>query len=578
MEIVMPEKITGAEILIRCLLEEGATVVFGYPGGQVIPLFDKLAMYHDKLQFYLPRHEQGGAHEAEGYARATGKVGVCIATSGPGATNLVTGIANAYMDSVPIVFITGQVPTHMIGNDAFQEVDITGITRPVTKHNFLVKDVNDLAQTMKNAFHIARSGRPGPVLVDVPSDVQRAMTEWSYPAKNDIVSYNPTTRGNPLQLKRALEMIAESKKPVIYAGGGVILSNASAELRAFAEKTGIPVTMTLLGLGVFPGDHELSLDMLGMHGTQYANKTILECDLIIAIGARFDDRVTGKMDEFAPHAKIIHIDIDPTSIGKSIEVDLPIVGDVKEVLAGLNREVKKCDIAPWTAHVKELKKTLPLKYDKSDAVIKPQQVLEELDRLTKGGAVVVTDVGQHQMWAAQFYKYTRPRSFISSGGLGTMGYGLPAAIGAKIGCPKETVVLISGDGSIQMNIQELATASLYEVPVKIIILNNNFLGMVRQWQELFWNRRYASTYLQGRRTELLNYEGLKHQCVIPDFCKVAEAYCIPSINIVKPSELTRGLERMLAEKGPVLVNVAIPPEENVMPMVPPGKAMSEMLA
>jgi acetolactate synthase-1/2/3 large subunit len=573
------EMITGAEILIRSLIEEGVSVVFGYPGGQVIPLFDKLTRFHDKLKFFLPRHEQGGIHAAEGYARATGRVGVCIATSGPGATNLVTGIADAYMDSVPLVAITGQVPTHMIGNDAFQEVDITGITRPITKHNFLVKDIRELAQTIKNAFHIASSGRPGPVLVDVPSDIQRALAEWEYPAATTVKNYKPVTKGNPAQVKKASEMIAEAKKPVVYAGGGVILSGASQELRQFVDKTGIPVTMTLLGLGVYPARSDLSLDMLGMHGTQYANKAILETDLIIAIGARFDDRVTGKMDEFAPHAKIIHIDIDPTSIGKSIEVDLPIVGDVKDVLKELNKSVRKCDIAPWVEHLAKLKKDLPLKYETSADVIKPQQVIETLDRLTGGDAIVVTDVGQHQMWAAQFFKYQEPRSFITSGGLGTMGYGLPAAIGAKTGCPDRTVVLISGDGSIQMNIQELATASLYDIPVKVIILNNGFLGMVRQWQELFWNRTYASTYLQGGQSELLNYSAKKSECTsVPDFVRVAEAYCLPAFEISKPSDLEAGLKKMLAEKRPVLVNIRIAAEENVLPMVPPGKAMSDMLA
>ena len=573
------EHITGAEILIRSLLEEGVSTIFGYPGGQVIPLFDKLRLFHDKINFYLPRHEQGGIHAAEGYARATGKVGVCIATSGPGATNLVTGLADAYMDSVPVIAITGQVPTNMIGNDAFQEVDITGITRPITKHNFLIKDIKQLAQTIKNAFYIASTGRPGPVLIDFPSNIQRATFEWNYPKTPNLPYYKPVTKGNPLQIKKACDMISSSKRPVIYAGGGVIISEAAEELKEFVKITGIPVTMTLLGLGSFPGDDELCLGMLGMHGTQYANKAILETDLIIAIGARFDDRVTGKMDEFAPHAKIIHIDIDPTSIGKSIEVDLPVVGDVKEVLKELNKIVKKCQIEEWVSYLMKLKKDLPLRYENSDKVIKPQKVIETLYNLTKGDAIIVTDVGQHQIWTAQFFKYKTPRSFITSGGLGTMGYGLPAAIGAKVGRPDKTVILISGDGSIQMNIQELATVSLYNVPVKIIILNNGFLGMVRQWQELFWDKNYVATCLKAGKDELLNFKQTSKGCTeIPNFCKVADSYCIDSFEIRDPSKLEEGLKKMLNTIKPILVNIAVASEENVLPMVPPGKSMSEMLA
>ncbi len=572
-------EMTGAEIAIRCLLEEGVTEVFGYPGGQVIPFFDKLYDFNGQINFILPRHEQGAAHMADGYARATGKVGVCLATSGPGATNLVTGIATAFMDSIPMVAITGQVPTHMIGNDAFQEADMTGITRPITKHNFLVKDVSQLAQTFKDAFYIARSGRPGPVLIDFPSDIQRAKYEFVYPKETSIKTYKPTIKGNSLQIKKAAEMIAVSKKPLIYAGGGVIHSEASDELRTLVEKSGIPITTTLLSLGVVSEDHLLSLHMLGMHGTQYANKAVMECDLIIAVGARFDDRVTGKMDAFAPDAKIIHIDIDPTSIGKSIEVDLPIVGDVKEVLKELNKIIKKPDSTEWVRHVLDMKEKLPLKYEHSNNVIKPQYAIEKLHDLTKGKAIIVTDVGQHQMWAAQFYKYTLPRHFISSGGLGTMGFGLPAGIGAKLGCPDQEVVVIAGDGGIQMNIQELATVALYNINVKVMILNNTFLGMVRQWQQLMYDRRYSATDLQANGKNIINYTGeTKKNPYLPVFSKVAEAYGIKSAEVHTMKELDEKMKEMIAYKGPYIVDIRIEPEENVFPFVPSGKPLNEMLA
>lgn len=572
-------EMTGAEIAIRSLMEEGVTEIFGYPGGQVIPFFDNLYNFNGQINFILPRHEQGAVHMADGYARATGKVGVCLATSGPGATNLITGIATAYMDSIPMVAITGQVPTHMIGNDAFQEADITGITRPITKHNFLVKDISQLAQTIKDAFYIARSGRPGPVVIDFPSDIQRAKYEFNYPKETSIRSYKPTIKGNPVQIKKASEMIAQAKKPIIYVGGGVIHSGATEELKTFIEKTRIPITTTLLALGVFPEDHELSLHMLGMHGTQYANKAVMECDLIVAIGARFDDRVTGKMDAFAPHAKIIHIDIDPTSIGKSIEVDLPIVGDCKEVLKELNKLVRKSETPEWLKHVLEMKANLPLKYDCSAEIIKPQCAIEKLHDLTGGKAIIVTDVGQHQMWAAQFYNYSLPRHFISSGGLGTMGFGLPAGIGAKLGCPDQEVVVIAGDGGIQMNIQELATLSLYDIHVKVMILNNTFLGMVRQWQQLMYDRRYSATDLQAGRKNIISYSSeTKKNPYLPVFSKVAEAYGIRSAEVHTMRELDEKMKEMISHKGPYVLDIRIEPEENVFPFVPAGKPLNEMLA
>ncbi|MFA5500056.1 MAG: biosynthetic-type acetolactate synthase large subunit, partial [Candidatus Omnitrophota bacterium] len=479
-------KMTGAKILIECLKKEGVEVLFGYPGGQVLPIFDQL--YDAPIKFILTRHEQAAAHAADGYARATGKVGVCIATSGPGATNLVTGIATAYMDSVPMVALTGQVKSFLIGNDAFQEADITGITRPITKHNYLVEDVKDLARIIKEAFHIASTGRPGPVLVDIPSDIQMHETEFVYPEKVEIRGYNPTSKGHPGQIKRAAKAISESKRPVLYVGGGAISSDAYEEVGELATKNEIPVTMTLLGLGAFPQTHKLSLGMLGMHGTAYANHAIMDSDLIVAIGARFDDRVTGKLDAFAPHAKVIHIDIDPASVSKTVDVDIPIVGDAREVLKQLNKTVKKPDTKDWLSKIDEWKKKFPLKY-KDDDKLRPQYVVEQIYEITKGEAVITTEVGQNQMWAAQFFKFVLPRTIISSGGLGTMGYGFPAAIGAKIGKPKMPVFDIAGDGSIQMNIQELATAVINKIPVKIVILNNCYLGMVRQWQELFYKKR-----------------------------------------------------------------------------------------
>ena len=552
-------KITGAQVLIEAFKKEGVEVIFGYPGGQVLPIFDKL--YDADVKFILVRHEQGAAHAADGYARATGKVGVCIATSGPGATNLVTGIATAYMDSIPMVAITGQVKTFLIGNDAFQEADITGITRPITKHNYLVEDIKDLTRIIKEAFHIARTGRPGPVLIDFPADIQMQEIEFHYPDKVDMRGYNPTYEGHPGQIKRAAKAISESKRPVLYVGGGVILSDASEEVRELAIKNRIPVTMTLLGLGAFPRDNELALGMLGMHGTAYANHAIMESDLIIAAGARFDDRVTGKLDAFAPHAKVIHIDIDPASVSKNVEVDIPIVGDAKTVLKTLNKAVKPPDTKDWLKKISEWKKEFPLKY-KDDDKVRPQYILEEIYKATKGEAIICTEVGQNQMWAAQFYTFNHPRTILSSGGLGTMGYGFPAAIGAQLGKPGSIVFDIAGDGSIQMNIQELATAVINKLPVKIAILNNSCLGMVRQWQELFYKKRYSHTLLGG---------------ACPDFVKLAESYGAVGIRVTKKNEVRPAIDRALKIDNTVILDFHIEEEENVFPMVPAGEAINKMI-
>jgi acetolactate synthase I/II/III large subunit len=553
-------KLTGAKILIESLKNEGVEVIFGYPGGVLLPIFDVL--YDAPIRFVLVRHEQGAAHAADGYARATGKVGVCMATSGPGATNLVTGIATAHMDSIPMVAITGQVRTSLIGNDAFQEADVTGITRPITKHNYLVKNIEDLSLIVKEAFHIASTGRPGPVLIDIPVDIQLQETEFRYPAEIFMRGYKPTYSGHLGQIKKAAREIARSRKPIIYAGGGVILSGASSELRILAEKIQAPVTTTLMGLGGFPQTHELSLGMLGMHGTAYANHSIMESDLIIAVGARFDDRVTGRLDAFAPNAKVIHIDIDPASVSKNVEVDIPIVGDAKNILVELNKVVKKPDSAEWLKQVHDWKRHHPLRYHDSEGTIKPQYVIEQIYEATKGEAVICTEVGQNQMWSAQFYKYTQPRTFISSGGLGTMGYGFPAAIGAKLGCPEKIVFDIAGDGSIQMNIQELATAVINHIPVKIAILNNGYLGMVRQWQELFYKKRYSHTVLS-------------HD--VPDFVKLAEAYGAVGMRVVKKEDVRPAIEKALEVDNVVVMDFIVEGEENVFPMVPAGEAINKMI-
>jgi acetolactate synthase-1/2/3 large subunit len=548
----------GANILIESLLKENVEVVFGYPGGSVLPIFD--CLYDAPLRFILPRHEQAAAHMADGYARATGKVGVCLATSGPGATNLTTGIATAYMDSIPMVAITGQVKTSLIGNDAFQEADVTGITRSITKHNYLVKDVRDLARTIKEAFHIARSGRPGPVLIDIPVDVQQQDTAFVWPEEVIIRGYKPTYFGHPGQIKKCAKIISSAKRPVIYAGGGVIISDAHKELRELAEKIQAPVAMTLMGLGGFPATHELSLGMLGMHGTAFANHAIMEADLIIAVGARFDDRVTGRIDAFAPHAKIIHIDIDPSSISKNVRVDIPVVGDVKHVLGQLLEEIKApCDTDAWLKMVDGWKKKYPLAY-KDKKRISPQYIMEEIYKVTKGEAIITTEVGQNQMWAAQWYKYTHPRTFISSGGLGTMGFGFPAAMGAKIGCFDKQVFDIAGDGSIQMNIQEIATCVCNKINVKVAILNNGYLGMVRQWQELFYKRRYSYTCITG-----------------PDFVKLAESYGAVGIRVTKKEEVRKALEKAISIDNVVFIDFHIEEEENVFPMVPAGEAINRMI-
>lgn len=561
-------KLTGAQIFAECLIREGVDTIFGLPGGAVLDLYDVLYDRGDCIRHILVRHEQGAIHAADGYARAAGKVGVALVTSGPGATNTVTGIATAYMDSIPIVVFTGQVPTKLIGNDAFQEADIVGITRPCTKHNYLVKDVSLLAKTIKEAFYLALSGRPGPILVDIPKDVSQTKTEFGYPETAKMRAYNPTYQAHIKQIERAFKLMIGSKRPVIYAGGGVIASSAAKELRELAESLNIPITTTLMGLGAFPGNHRLWLGMLGMHGTYAANMAIGNCDLIIAIGARFDDRVTGKIDEFAPLAKIIHIDIDPTSISKNVRVDVPIVADCKDALQKLNRLIKrelprghKSKYSAWLRQVRHWGKTHPLTYQQGD-VIKPQYVVEKICELTKGKKVIIsTEVGQNQMWAAQFYCFTEPRTLLTSGGLGTMGYGFPAAIGAQAAFPDRVVIDIAGDGSIQMNIQELTTAVNYNLPVKVAILNNGYLGMVRQWQGLFYDRKYSGTCLDGS----------------PDFVKLAEAYGAVGLRATKPSEVVPVIKKALSTPRPVFMDFVVEKEENVSPMVPAGAGITKML-
>ena len=557
--------LTGAQILMKALQEEGVDTIFGYPGGAVIEIYDELAK--TDIRHILVRHEQGAVHAADGYARASGGVGVCLVTSGPGATNTVSGIASAYMDSVPIVVLTGQVPSQLIGNDAFQEVDIVGITRPCTKHNYLVQRVEDLARTIKEAFYIARSGRPGPVLIDLPKDVVQSTTHYKPVKDMRLKSYNPTYEPNIKQLPKAVKIIKEAKKPVVFAGGGVILSRAAKELTQLARKINAPVTATLMGLGAFPAKDPLWLGMIGMHGTYRANMSSGECDLLIAVGVRFDDRVTGKTDTFAPKAKIIHIDIDPTSIRKNIPVTIPVVGDCKITLRKLNSLLSKEKMGnlkqkrkPWLNQIAEWKATKPLA-EEQKGVIKPQFVVEKLYELTKGRAIITTEVGQNQMWAAQYYHFDSPNAFITSGGLGCMGFGLPAAIGAQIAHPDRLVVDIAGDGSIQMNIQEMATATQYNLPVKIVILNNSYLGMVRQWQELFFDRCYACT-------------GLDHA---PDFVKLAEAYGAVGLRATRPDEVVSILKKGLSIKKPVIMDFVVESEECVYPMVPAGAPITEML-
>jgi acetolactate synthase I/II/III large subunit len=558
-------KKTGAQIVVESLKKEGVEVLFNYPGGVVIPLFDELQ--HGPFRQFLVRHEQAAVHAADGYARATGKVGVVVVTSGPGATNTVTGIATAFMDSIPIVVFTGQVATNLIGNDAFQEADIIGITRPCTKHNFLVKDVKDLGRIIKEAFYIARSGRPGPVLIDLPKDTIVGATEFKYPEKVVIRGYQPTYEGHPGQIERAVRLILKSKRPLLYTGGGIISSNAAQELTGLAEKLGIPVTSTLMGLGGFPGNHPLFLGMLGMHGTYCANMAVMESDLLIAVGARFDDRVTGKIEAFAPQAKVIHIDIDPTSISKNVRVDLPIVGDCKCVLSKTLPLFKDEEIDGfrkgldrWYHQIEQWRAVHSMSYEQKEA-IKPQYVIEQLFELTRGEAIVTTEVGQNQMWAAQYYQFLHPRTFLTSGGLGTMGYGFPAAMGAQAGFPDRLVIDIAGDGSFQMNSQELATVVQYNLPVKVVILNNGYLGMVRQWQEFFFGKRYAGSDLHG---------------VSPDFVKLAEAYGAVGLRATRPEEVVPVLKEAFSTPRPVIIDIVIDRDENVYPMVPAGEPLNEM--
>jgi acetolactate synthase-1/2/3 large subunit len=548
---------TGAQIVVDTFLDLGVDTMFGYLGGVVLPLFDKL--YDAPIRFIIPRHEQGGCHMADAYARASGKVGVVVATSGPGACNLTTGLATAMMDSVPLVALTGQVRTDLIGNDAFQEADTTGITRPITKYNSIVKDIRDLERTIREAFHIASTGRPGPVLIDLPVDVSVGKCPCSGKAEIDLPGYKIRTKGHARQISMAAEVINKSERPVLYVGGGVIIANAADELRAFAEKAHLPVTMTLLGLGSYDQRKPESLDMLGMHGSAYANYAVQECDLLIAVGARFDDRVTGKVATFAPHAKIIHIDIDPSSISKNVHVDIPVVGDAKHILAELTKEVQTRERGPWFSKIAEWKNKHPFRYNGQSAAIKPQYVIEEICRQTHSDAVITTGVGQNQMWTAQFYRFTRPRQFITSGGLGTMGFGLPAAIGAQIARPDATVIDIDGDHSFNMTMTELATAVQHALPIKVCILNNGYMGMVRQWQELFYNKRYSCSYLKN-----------------PNYAEVARALGAVGITVEKKEEVPKAIEQMLAEKRPCVVDFHVEREENVWPMVPAGKSLSEM--
>ncbi|MCX6005009.1 MAG: biosynthetic-type acetolactate synthase large subunit [Chloroflexi bacterium] len=550
---------TGAEILCECLLKEGVEVVFGFPGGVLLPLYDTLPKYPE-LRHILVRHEQGAAHAADGYARVTGKVGVCIATSGPGATNLVTGIANAYLDSVPVLAITGQVPTFFIGKDAFQEVDITGITIPITKYNHLVLDAGDLATYVREAIHIAQTGRPGPVLLDIPRDVLQAKTEFIFPEKIDLPGYKPKLFGHPSQIKKATDLINTVERPVIIAGHGVNISRAFPELKELAEKSQIPVVTTFLGIGCFPESHVLSYGWLGMHGMGYANKAIHHSDLVIAIGMRFDDRATGVVSAFAPQAQIIHIDIDAAEIGKNLNADIPIVGDIKNVLQVMNKQITKREHVAWLSQLNEWRTMHPATEIREHEGVLPQYIIRQIYEATKGDTIIVTDVGQQQMWAAQYFFYDKPNSFISSGGLGTMGFGLPASIGVKVGAPHETVWCVCGDGGFQMTVQELATMVQENLDINIAVMNNGWLGMVRQWQELIYNKRYFGTQLYN-----------------PDFVKIAEAYGIKGVKVSKKIDVRPAIEKAMEHKGPFLIEFVVEPEENVYPFVPPGKTLVEFL-
>ncbi len=562
-------EITGAEIFVRCLQEEGVSHIFGYPGGAVLHIYDALYQ-QDQVKHILVRHEQGAVHAAEGFAKSTDKPGVALVTSGPGATNAVTGIADAYLDSVPLVVFTGQVPLPLIGNDAFQEVDMVGITRACVKHNFLVKDVKDMAETIKKAFYIATTGRPGPVVVDIPKDITAHKTTFSYPDTVEMRSYNPTVKGHPGQIKRAVDLMMTAKRPILYTGGGVILDHAAEQLTELTRMLGFPITNTLMGLGGYPATDKLNVGMLGMHGTYEANMAMHHCDVLIAIGSRFDDRVTGNLEKFCPHAQIIHVDIDPASISKTVQVDIPIVGGVKSVVNDMIAQLKETnatpnnpdDLAAWWEQIEEWRGADCLKFDQSGDEIKPQYAVQKLWELTNGDAFVTSDVGQHQMFAAQYYLFDKPNRWINSGGLGTMGFGLPAAMGVQLAHPDATVCTITGEGSIQMNIQELSTCLQYGLPIKILNLNNGFLGMVRQWQEFFYQKRYAMSYMES----------------LPDFVKLAESYGHVGMRVEKPEELEGVLKEALAMKDRlVFIDILITKEENVYPMIPAGAGQNEMI-
>ncbi|MCX5993412.1 MAG: biosynthetic-type acetolactate synthase large subunit [Chloroflexi bacterium] len=550
---------TGAEILCECLIKEGVEVIFGFPGGVLLPLYDTIPRY-PRLRHILVRHEQGAAHAADAYARVTGKLGVCLATSGPGATNLVTGIANAYLDSVPLLAITGQVPTHFIGKDAFQEIDITGITVPITKHNQLVMDVNDLARAIHEAAYIAQAGRPGPVLVDIPRDVFQARTEFIYPEKVDLPGFKPKLFGHPSQVKKASDLVNSAERPVIVAGHGINISKAFTELKELAENAQIPVVTTFLGIGCFPESHVLSYGWLGMHGMGYANKAVHNSDLLLAVGMRFDDRATGGVSTFAPNARVVHIDVDAAEIGKNIPVDVPIVGDLKNVLQVLNKQISRREHVAWLSQLDEWRSLHPATEVRNHEDILPQYIIRQIHEATKGETIIVTGVGQAQMWAAQYFFYDRPNSFVSSGGLGTMGFELPGAIGAKVGCPQETVWCIAGDGGFQMTVQELATMVQEDLDINIAVFNNGWLGMVRQWQELIYNKRYFGTKLYN-----------------PDFVKIAEAYGIKGVKVSKKIDVRPAIHKAMEHKGPFLIEFMVEPEENVYPFVPPGKTIVEFL-
>ena len=561
-------ELTGAQIIIECLKAEDVDYVFGYPGGAVLHIYDAFYAQED-VQHILVRHEQGATHAADGYARSTGKPGVVLVTSGPGATNAVTGIATAYMDSIPMIVITGQVPKHLIGNDAFQEVDSVGITRPIVKHNFLIKDVKDIASTFKKAFYVATTGRPGPVVIDIPKDITAEKTEFSYPASISMRSYNPTTKGHPGQIKRAVELMLSAERPMLYTGGGVILGNGSDQLIELTRRLGYPITNTLMGLGAYPASDRQFLGMLGMHGTYEANMGMHQCDVLIAIGARFDDRVTGNLEKFCPHAKIIHIDVDPASISKNVKVDIPIVGQVAQVLDNILKAMDATDQKPnagalqkWWQQIEEWRAQDCLKYDRESKIIKPQMVIEEMHRVSKGDAFITSDVGQHQMFAAQYYGFDKPRRWINSGGLGTMGFGMPAAMGVQLAHPDELVMCVTGEASIQMCIQELSTCKQYNLPIKIINLNNRYMGMVRQWQEFFYEKRYAMSYMEA----------------LPDFVKLAESYGHVGMYIDKPADIRGALEEAIALKDrTVFIDFITDQNENVYPMIPAGAGLNEMI-